>query len=126
MFGLGLDSAGPGFGAATSGRLDASDAQFVDAIHTCAPFIGLMSAHGHADFYVNGGTYQPGCSSRDNGKAERTKAGLTFQTYCQTVKLITRCEVIHIKIKNIKRINIYWFKNLRTRFKYMFDIKMCL
>jgi pancreatic triacylglycerol lipase len=47
-------------------RLDPSDAQFVDAIHTNgAPMTsggaGLMQASGHVDFYVNGGEVQPDC-----------------------------------------------------------------
>lgn len=47
-------------------RLDPSDAQFVDAIHTNgAPMTsggaGLMQASGHVDFYVNGGEKQPDC-----------------------------------------------------------------
>lgn len=43
--------------------LDKSDAHFVDIIHTGAGILGQWSASGHADFYVNGGTSQPGCSS---------------------------------------------------------------
>lgn len=43
--------------------LDKSDAHFVDIIHTGAGILGQWSPSGHADFYVNGGTSQPGCSS---------------------------------------------------------------
>ena len=43
-------------------RLDPTDAQFVDVIHTCAGTIGFIRAIGHADFYPNGGSFrQPGC-----------------------------------------------------------------
>lgn len=46
----------------TSDRLDFSDANFVDIIHTCAGTVGFVKPIGHADFYPNGGTYrQPGC-----------------------------------------------------------------
>lgn len=48
-------------------RLDPSDAQFVDVIHSDAtPFVpkiglGLYEPIGHLDFYPNGGFNQPGC-----------------------------------------------------------------
>lgn len=47
----------------TSRDLDKSDAHFVDVIHTGAGILGQWSPSGHADFYVNGGTSQPGCAS---------------------------------------------------------------
>uniref|UniRef100_A0A146LBX8 Pancreatic lipase-related protein 1 n=1 Tax=Lygus hesperus TaxID=30085 RepID=A0A146LBX8_LYGHE len=43
--------------------LDPSDANFVDVIHTGAGILGQWGPNGHADFYVNGGTSQPGCLS---------------------------------------------------------------
>uniref|UniRef100_A0A1B0CAW3 Lipase domain-containing protein n=1 Tax=Lutzomyia longipalpis TaxID=7200 RepID=A0A1B0CAW3_LUTLO len=44
-------------------RLDASDADFVDVIHTSGGTLGAYAPIGSADFYVNGGTPpQPGCS----------------------------------------------------------------
>lgn len=43
--------------------LDKTDAHFVDIIHTGAGILGQWSPSGHADFYVNGGTSQPGCAS---------------------------------------------------------------
>ncbi|CAD6208484.1 GSCOCG00003496001-RA-CDS [Cotesia congregata] len=60
----GLDPALPGFHAITptSGRLDASDAEFVDIIHSCGGILGFLQPLGHADFYPNGGiAIQPGC-----------------------------------------------------------------
>ncbi|XP_074109067.1 pancreatic triacylglycerol lipase-like [Cotesia typhae] len=62
----GMDPARPLFEAPilkdTSDRLDFSDANFVDIIHTCAGTVGFVKPIGHADFYPNGGTYrQPGC-----------------------------------------------------------------
>ncbi|XP_072745945.1 inactive pancreatic lipase-related protein 1 [Anoplolepis gracilipes] len=44
-------------------RLDPTDAQFVDVIHTSGPVFGFLAPLGHADFYPNEGKIpQPGCS----------------------------------------------------------------
>ncbi|XP_011311218.1 inactive pancreatic lipase-related protein 1 isoform X2 [Fopius arisanus] len=43
--------------------LDETDAHFVDIIHTGAGILGQWGPNGHADFYVNGGSSQPGCAS---------------------------------------------------------------
>ncbi|KAK9701823.1 Lipase [Popillia japonica] len=42
-------------------RVDPSDASFVQVIHTNARLLGFGSAIGHADYYPNGGSNQPGC-----------------------------------------------------------------
>lgn len=58
----GLDPAMPGFITADNeNKLDKSDAKFVDVIHTNAFVQGQVQESGHVDFYVNGGTIQPGC-----------------------------------------------------------------
>lgn len=60
----GLDPALPSFDHFKDAdqRLDFTDAQFVDIIHTCAGTLGLFAPIGHVDFYPNGGTpTQPGC-----------------------------------------------------------------
>ncbi|XP_066603669.1 pancreatic lipase-related protein 2-like isoform X2 [Prorops nasuta] len=64
----GLDPASPLF-ETISGivdpdfRLDPSDAQFVDVIHTSGSAFGFLAPLGHADFYPNNGKFpQPGCS----------------------------------------------------------------
>ncbi len=60
-----LDPAGPDFYTSdTPDRLDASDALFVDVIHTDgAPRMvsgfGYLGPLGHVDFYPNGGSAQP-------------------------------------------------------------------
>ncbi|XP_019941818.1 lipase member H [Paralichthys olivaceus] len=57
-----LDPAGPQFtGTAPELRLDSTDAQFVDVLHTDIDALGYREPLGHIDFYPNGGTDQPGC-----------------------------------------------------------------
>lgn len=61
----GLDPAGPCFDAYdNSNRLSIDDADYVDVIHTSKTF-GFRNALGHADFYPNDGTQQPGCYGKD-------------------------------------------------------------
>lgn len=65
----GLDPAGPLFSATDPAvRLDPTDAQFVDVIHTDANRWGTFQALGHIDFYPNGGLDQLGCPSVTDGK----------------------------------------------------------
>ena len=64
---IALDPAGPLFnGASEPERLDKTDADFVDVIHTNAGNLftghfGFLDPLGHADFYINGGKEQFGC-----------------------------------------------------------------
>jgi pimeloyl-ACP methyl ester carboxylesterase len=61
----GLDPARPGFErAAPEARLDPTDANLVDVIHTDAANdvgVGVFQPLGTVDFYPNGGINQPGC-----------------------------------------------------------------
>ncbi|CAG9576066.1 unnamed protein product [Danaus chrysippus] len=63
----GLDPAQPCFRTSSRvERLDETDADFVDVIHTNGRLLkkigfGLPDPIGHADFYPNGGMEQPGC-----------------------------------------------------------------
>ncbi|XP_019876123.1 pancreatic lipase-related protein 2 [Aethina tumida] len=50
-------------GKNTSKDLDSTDAHFVDILHTGAGILGQWGPNGHADFYINGGSSQPGCAS---------------------------------------------------------------
>ncbi|XP_078337274.1 pancreatic lipase-related protein 2-like [Crassostrea virginica] len=65
----GLDPAGLHFERFNQHRrLDASDAEFVDIIHSNGASLlemafGIRIPTGHVDFYPNGGTRQPGCQS---------------------------------------------------------------
>ncbi|TNN41128.1 Lipase member H [Liparis tanakae] len=57
-----LDPAGPQFtGTPPEDRLDPTDAQFVDVLHTDIDGLGFREPLGHIDFYANGGADQPGC-----------------------------------------------------------------
>jgi len=62
-----LDPALPLFGAADdSGRIDPSDAAFVDVIHSAGGTLldgglSFREPRGHVDFYPNSGENQPGC-----------------------------------------------------------------
>ncbi|XP_055004412.1 lipase member H isoform X1 [Boleophthalmus pectinirostris] len=57
-----LDPAGPLFtGSSPENRLDPTDAQFVDVLHTDIDALGFRQPLGHIDFYPNDGTDQPGC-----------------------------------------------------------------
>ncbi|XP_060791279.1 lipase member H isoform X2 [Neoarius graeffei] len=57
-----LDPAGPLFrGKSPDERLDPSDAQLVDALHTDMDAFGYRDPLGHIDYYANGGSDQPGC-----------------------------------------------------------------
>lgn len=63
----GLDPAMPFFVTVNRDqKLDATDADFVDVIHTNAFVQGKIEASGDVDFYVNGGITQPGCWSESN------------------------------------------------------------
>ncbi|KAJ4428052.1 hypothetical protein ANN_24066 [Periplaneta americana] len=47
-------------------RLDPSDAEFVQVIHTAGGFLSFLEPLGHADFYPNGGKNpQPSCSGEE-------------------------------------------------------------
>ncbi|XP_046967186.1 pancreatic triacylglycerol lipase-like [Vanessa cardui] len=68
----GLDPAQPCFRTSNRvERLDDTDADFVDVIHTNGRLLqkigfGLPDPIGHADFYPNGGMKQPGCGNKTN------------------------------------------------------------
>lgn len=60
----GLDPALPFFATLKPDwKLDSTDAEFVDIIHTNSGIYGKVEATGHTDFYVNGGTFQPRCAN---------------------------------------------------------------
>lgn len=64
----GLDPSGPLFhSVGRLDKLDSTDAQFVDVIHTAGYWVGNEDVMGHVDFYPNGGRApQPGCETRES------------------------------------------------------------
>lgn len=62
---IGLDPAGLLFTypmiVAPEKRLDDTDADFVQVIHTSAKPLGAQICLGDADFWANGGKFQPAC-----------------------------------------------------------------
>lgn len=67
IFFIGLDPAGPGYYILNT-HLSASDAEFVDVIHTDMGFFGLALKIGHVDFFPNYGyRSQPGCLLSKDG-----------------------------------------------------------
>ncbi|XP_063235084.1 pancreatic lipase-related protein 2-like [Bacillus rossius redtenbacheri] len=75
----GLDPAAPGYGGeALENRLDASDADQVQVLHTNAGLLGWSSPLGHLDFYPNGGKKQPGCGMDIVGTCSHSRAHWFF------------------------------------------------
>lgn len=59
---IGLDPANPLFHLRSpEGRLDSTDAEYVEAIHTNGRVTGIGFPIAHADFFPNNGMIQPGC-----------------------------------------------------------------
>ncbi|XP_057367452.1 pancreatic triacylglycerol lipase-like [Daphnia carinata] len=85
----GLDSAGPYFqGMPSFARLDYTDAQFVDAVHSDGGFIGMNEPVGHVDFYPNGGQNQPGCLSSEWSDFCHPLAVLSEITACDHLRAV--------------------------------------
>lgn len=59
---VGLDPAATHFSYEdVDGRLDKTDASYVETMHTCIEILGFTLPIGHVSFYPNGGKFQPGC-----------------------------------------------------------------
>ncbi|XP_034176484.2 pancreatic triacylglycerol lipase-like [Osmia lignaria lignaria] len=84
----GLDPAGPLF-YASNPHLSASDADFVDIIHTDAGVLGLALATGTVDFFPNRGSGpQPGCTVSEllKGQDELCSHHRSYLFYVESMK----------------------------------------
>ncbi|XP_062533316.1 pancreatic triacylglycerol lipase-like [Armigeres subalbatus] len=79
---FGLDPALPLFSADSSDRIHASDAQYVETIHTNAGLLGFDLPLGTASFYPNGGRIQPGCGIDIAGACAHSRA---FQFLAESI-----------------------------------------
>lgn len=80
---VGLDPAGPLFSShRIEERLDPTDANFVHVIHTNAGLLGYKHVCGHADYFPNGGSSQPGCGMDITGGCSHSRA---YSYYSESV-----------------------------------------
>ncbi|XP_054569781.1 lipase member H isoform X4 [Eptesicus fuscus] len=90
----GLDPAGPLFnGKPPEDRLDPSDAQFVDVIHSDIDALGYKEPLGNIDFYPNGGLDQPGCPKTIFGGMQYFKCDHQKSVYLYLASLRENCTV---------------------------------
>ncbi|XP_048350483.1 lipase member I isoform X2 [Sphaerodactylus townsendi] len=90
----GLDPAGPLFsGKEATERLDHTDAQFVDVIHTDINALGYRKPLGNIDFYPNGGTYQPGCPQTILGGSQYLKCKHQRSVFLFISSLEQKCNI---------------------------------
>ncbi|KAM9636102.1 lipase member I [Trichechus inunguis] len=91
----GLDPAGPKFsGKPSYDRLDYTDAEFVDVIHSDINGLGIKEPLGHIDFYPNGGKNQPGCPKSVFSGIEFFKCDHQRAVYLFIASLETHCNFI--------------------------------
>ncbi|XP_021513749.1 lipase member H [Meriones unguiculatus] len=90
----GLDPAGPLFnGRPPEDRLDPSDAQFVDVIHSDTDALGYREPLGHMDFYPNGGLDQPGCPKTIFGGIKYFKCDHQMSVFLYLASLQNNCSI---------------------------------
>ncbi|KAL7740104.1 hypothetical protein ACLKA6_015941 [Drosophila palustris] len=81
-------------------RLDPSDADFVDVIHTDILIHGLMQSVGHVDFYPNKGVRQPNCGPIDDIDTHRCYHERAVAYYAESITSSTvfwafRCQDLY-------------------------------
>ncbi|KAL9866911.1 lipase member I [Geothlypis trichas] len=91
----GLDPAGPSFtGEPPEHRLDPSDAQFVDVIHSDIDVLGFKKPLGTIDFYPNGGMDQPGCPKTFFSGLQYFKCDHQRSVFLFLSSLKNKCDII--------------------------------
>jgi pancreatic triacylglycerol lipase len=76
------------------GRLDETDAQYVESIITNGGTLGMMDPISDATFYPNGGSSQPGCGIDITGACAHARSNLFLEESIRSVTspfLATRC-----------------------------------
>lgn len=77
----------------TENRLHYTDAMYVEVLHTNAFMLGYADPMGHADFYPNYGTEQPGCILDFIGQCAHGRAVEYFAESVNSTGFIARrCE----------------------------------
>jgi pancreatic triacylglycerol lipase len=73
---IGLDPASVLYGGSPiDERLDSSDAEYVEVVHTSGGYLGYVDSIGRVDFFPNGGAWpQPGCFMDFVGKSKISPA----------------------------------------------------
>lgn len=111
----GLDPAGPYFEWLPSWvRLDKTDAEFVDVIHTNAltliPYLGLgvEQPAGHIDFYPNGGKKQPKCD-------QQKYTSIIIDGFPEGLRRFVECD--HQRAADFFTASINHYKNIPVGYK---------
>ncbi|NXH19320.1 LIPHA Lipase, partial [Bucco capensis] len=91
----GLDPAGPSFTREPpERRLDRTDAQFVDVIHSDTDALGFRKPLGTIDFYPNGGKDQPGCPQTVFSGIEYFKCDHQRAVFLFLSSLKRKCDIL--------------------------------
>ncbi|XP_003403021.1 phospholipase A1 [Bombus terrestris] len=81
---VGLDPAMPRFHDKKPGRrVDESDAENVQIIHTCSGYLGYYLPAGTSDFYANDGRHQPGCGIDLSGFCSHSRS---YRFFAESVR----------------------------------------
>lgn len=91
---VGLDPAGPLFTRRNiDNRLDPTDAKYVHVMHTNDGTLGFGIIMGHADYYPNGGSAQPGCGIDITGACAHNRAFRYFaESFDNNSFVAKRCD----------------------------------
>ncbi|XP_062555865.1 lipase member H-B-like [Armigeres subalbatus] len=88
---IGLDPALPFFALDSIDRIKATDAEYVEVIHTNGGLLGFLEPIGDADFYPNWGRIQPGCGvDIDGGCAHGRAVDLYVESISSRLGLVGR------------------------------------